>query len=212
MNLKSYWNEIHRTKPPDQVSWFQREATRSLRLMQEVAPARNSAILDVGGGASTLVDGLLALGYQQLTVLDISTEALARAQQRLGGAADRIVWLEASVLDVALPARGFDLWHDRAGFHFLTSAADRRRYVDQVRRTLRPSGHLLLATFAEDGPARCSGLEVRRYSREQLHEEFGAGFKMLASEREEHVTPSGARQAFTYCLFRYEPAKDSAVS
>lgn len=202
---KSYWEQVYRTKGPDQVSWFQPEATLSLELIQQVAPARDSAIIDVGAGASTLVDGLLIAGYGRITVLDLSPAALAQAQQRLPNAAGSVVWREADVLTADLPVAAFDMWHDRAVFHFLTSAADRARYVAQVRHAVRSGGYVLVATFAEDGPTRCSGLDVARYSPDALHSEFGSDFRLVESRREEHDTPWGARQAFTYCLCRYEP-------
>lgn len=205
MDPKSYWEQVYRTKGPDQVSWFQPEATLSLELIQQVAPARDSAIIDVGAGASTLVDGLLVAGYGRITVLDLSPAALAQAQQRLPNAAGSVVWREADVLTADLPAAAFDMWHDRAVFHFLTSAADRARYVAQVRHAVRSGGYVLVATFAEDGPMRCSGLDVARYSPDALHSEFGSDFRLVESRREEHDTPWGARQAFTYCLCRYEP-------
>lgn len=205
MDPKSYWEQVYRTKGPDQVSWFQPEATLSLELIQQVAPARDSAIIDVGAGASTLVDGLLIAGYGRITVLDLSPAALAQAQQRLPNAAGSVVWREADVLTADLPAAAFDVWHDRAVFHFLTSAADRARYVAQVRHAVRSGGYVLVATFAEDGPTRCSGLDVARYSPDALHSEFGSDFRLVDSRREEHDTPWGARQAFTYCLCRYEP-------
>lgn len=205
MDLKSHWDKVYREKAPDQVSWFQPEARLSRELIQQVAPDRDAAILDVGAGASTLIDGLVAAGYRRLTVLDLSTAALAQSQQRLGPGATGVVWLEADVLIAPLPEASIDLWHDRAVFHFLTAPADRQRYVEQVRRAVRPGGHVLVATFAEDGPTRCSGLAVARYSPAALQREFGRDFLIVESRREEHATPSGALQAFTYCLCRYVP-------
>jgi SAM-dependent methyltransferase len=205
MDPHAHWDAVYRQRAPDQVSWFQPEARLSLDFISQANPDRHVSILDVGGGASTLVDGLLALGYEQLTVLDISGAALQHARQRLGSAAHRVSWMEADVLRVGLPAGSIDVWHDRAVFHFLTDAASRHRYVSQVRRLVRPGGHVLVATFAEDGPVRCSGLAVARYSATDLHGEFGEGFQLLRSTREEHVTPGGVRQAFTYCLCRCDP-------
>jgi len=187
------------------VSWFEPEATLSLDLVQRVATTRRESIIDIGAGAATFVDGLLRAGYQQITVLDLSATALAHAQRRLGDRARAIQWREADILEAALPRRAFDVWHDRAVFHFLTRAADRSAYVAQVRRALRPRGFALVATFATDGPSRCSGLEVARYSANALHAEFGADFHLLSSARQIHITPWGAEQAFTYCLCRYEP-------
>ncbi|MFA6955110.1 MAG: class I SAM-dependent methyltransferase [Thermoanaerobaculia bacterium] len=203
MDAKQHWENIYSTKQSTEVSWFQAEAHLSQELIQLVAPDRSAAILDVGGGASTLVDGLLNAGYLRVTVLDLAAAALDQARRRLGSAAAKASWLEGNVLDIALPDAGFDVWHDRAVFHFLTDASDRQRYVDRVKHSVRPGGHVLVATFAEDGPTRCSGLEVARYSPEALHAEFGDSFKMLSSTREQHVTPSGATQRFVYCLCRY---------
>jgi 2-polyprenyl-3-methyl-5-hydroxy-6-metoxy-1,4-benzoquinol methylase len=201
----AHWEHVYRTKGSDRVSWFQPEARLSLELIQQVAPARDAAIIDVGAGASTLVDGLVSAGYRRLTVLDLSEAALAQAQQRLPDGGRSVVWQHADVLTIDLPAGEFDVWHDRAVFHFLTDAADRARYVAQVRHAVKPGGFVLVATFAEDGPMRCSGLEVARYAPETLHGEFGADFHLMESRREEHHTPWGAPQHFTYCLCRYEP-------
>ena len=191
------------------MSWFQPEATLSLQLIQRAAPDRDSAVIDVGGGASTLVDGLLSAGYRRLTVLDLSPAALEQAHRRLGNDANSVVWQAADVLTADFRAAEFDVWHDRAVFHFLTRDADRHRYLAQVRRAVRPGGHVLVATFAEDGPTRCSGLDVARYSPESLHSEFGDDFQVVESLRQEHRTPWGATQAFTYCLCRYEPHASS---
>lgn len=156
----------------------------------------------MGGGASTLVDDLLDAGYTNLTVLDLSAHALAAAHKRLGARAQRVRWLEANVLDAALPRHSYDVWHDRALFHFLTASADRRVYVRQVLHAVRPGGLVIIATFAPDGPDRCSGLPVVRYDAEGLHAEFGAPFRLLRHEREAHHTPAGKVQQFIYCLCR----------
>lgn len=206
MDRRSHWDHVYRTKGPDHVSWFQAEARRSRALIERVAPSRDTRIIDVGAGASTLVDGLLAAGYRDVTVVDLSPTALTLAQQRIGAAADTVTWLSGDVLALSFAAGAFDVWHDRAVFHFLTLPAERARYIAQVRRTVAPGGYVLVATFAEDGPARCSGLEVARYSPAALHGEFGPDFLLLASEREVHTTPTGAEQAFTYCLCRFAPA------
>jgi SAM-dependent methyltransferase len=204
MDLKSHWEGIYRDKLPTQVSWYQPHARRSLDLIRRVSPPPGGAIIDVGGGASTLIDGLLDAGYHDLTVLDLSAAALAVARARLGTRANTVRWVEADVLNASLPTTGYSVWHDRAAFHFLTAPADRARYVAQVRQAVRPGGFVLVATFAGDGPTRCSGLEVNRYSSEALHAEFGAPFHLVASEREEHITPGGVRQAFIYCLCRMD--------
>jgi RimJ/RimL family protein N-acetyltransferase/2-polyprenyl-3-methyl-5-hydroxy-6-metoxy-1,4-benzoquinol methylase len=199
-----HWEHIYRTKGPDQVSWFQAEARLSRQLIERAVPDRAAAIIDIGAGASTLVDGLLASDYQNLTVLDLSPAALTQAQERIGAAAARVQWRVADVLTAALSPGSFDLWHDRAVFHFLVEPADRARYLVQVRATVRPGGHVLVATFAEDGPLRCSGLPVVRYSPAGLQAEFGAGFWLVESHREVHRTPAGTEQAFTICLSRVE--------
>jgi len=204
VNDKAHWDTIYRTKQPHGVSWFQREARVSLDLIRRVAPATTSAIIDVGGGASTLADGLLASGYTSLTILDLSTVALEQARARLGRDAARVIWRADDVLTADLPRGAFDVWHDRAVFHFLTSAADRARYVEQARHAVHEGGHALVATFAHDGPTRCSGLSVARYTADALYSQFGAGFRLLESVREEHITPTGIRQAFVYCLCRRE--------
>jgi len=186
------------------VSWYQQTADLSLQMIAG-ATGTNSAIIDVGGGASTLVDGLLHAGYSDITVLDLSRTALDLAQKRLGVVSQRVLWLEANVLTVELKPGSYDIWHDRAVFHFLTTAQDRERYVEQVRRAVKPGGHVLIATFAEDGPERCSGLPVARYGADALHAEFGSDFRLITSERQQHITPWGAPQTFTYCLCRYCP-------
>lgn len=203
MNTKQHWESIYQTKGASEVSWFQPEARLSLRLIQEAVPDRAAAICDIGGGASTLVDGLLASGYSAISVLDLSGRALDTARHRLGALAPDVRWIEADVLDVDLPPESLDVWHDRAVFHFLTDPLDRQRYVTQVRRTVRPGGHVLVASFADNGPTRCSGLEVVRYSPESMHGEFGPDFRLLSSTRETHITPDGARQEFVYCLCRH---------
>jgi SAM-dependent methyltransferase len=204
MDPKSYWEEIYRNKRPTQVSWYQPHALRSLDLIRRVSPPPNGAIIDVGAGASTLIDDLLDAGYHDLTVLDLSGTALAEARTRLGTRADGVRWIEADILNARLPEAGYSVWHDRAVFHFLTAPADRARYTAQVRGAVRAGGFVLVASFADDGPTRCSGLQVERYSPEALHAEFGAPFRLLASEREEHMTPKGVRQAFIYCLCRMD--------
>jgi len=204
MDSREHWDQVYRSRGASGVSWYQQSADLSLRMIAaERGP--DSAIIDVGGGASTLVDGLLEAGYRDITVLDLSRTALDLAQQRLGVSSQRVQWLEANVLTVELKHGSYDVWHDRAVFHFLTSARDRVGYVEQVRRAVKPGGHVLVATFAEDGPERCSGLPVAKYGADALHAEFGSDFRLIKSERQRHITPWGAPQAFTYCLCRYCP-------
>jgi SAM-dependent methyltransferase len=204
MNREKHWDRIYRTKAPTEVSWYQPEARLSLELIHRVAPELDAPVLDVGGGASTLADGLLSAGYRDVTVLDLAPAALARAQERLGERATQVRWIVADALDAPLPRASCAVWHDRALFHFLTDARDRARYVAQAQRVIRPGGHVIVAGFGPEGPSQCSGLEVVRYSPEGLHTEFGAAFRLLDSAREDHRTPGGSVQAFVYCLCRLE--------
>lgn len=201
---ESHWETIYRTRNPTLVSWYQFEPRLSLDLVQRVASDPDAPIIDVGAGASMLVDRLLDAGYRDLTALDLAPSALAIAQIRLGARASRVTWVAASVLDVALRPAAYAVWHDRALFHFLTDPDERARYVAQVRRALRPGGHVVVASFGPSGPTRCSGLDVVRYSPEAMHAGFGAGFRLVESVAEEHRTPSGSTQAFTYCVLRLE--------
>jgi ubiquinone/menaquinone biosynthesis C-methylase UbiE len=202
MDRHEHWERVYRRNAPSAVSWYQAQATVSLELISRVCPERGAPIVDVGGGASTLADSLLDAGYRNLTVLDLSAAALSAARQRLGPRARDVIWIEADVLAVPLAPSSFAVWHDRAVFHFLTDPGDRATYVDAVRRAVRPNGHVIVASFASDGPARCSGLEVVRYSPETMHAQFGPDFRLLDSVREEHRTPSGSTQPFVYCLCR----------
>ena len=202
MDPKKHWETIYRTKDVHSVSWFQPEARESLDLITGFAPERATPIIDVGGGASVLVDDLLAAGYADVTVLDLSETALEISRQRLGDRAAKVKWIAGDVRNAPLGDGEYGLWHDRAVFHFLTDAADRQAYVAQVERTVRSSGYVLIATFAEDGPATCSGLPVVRYSAESLHLEFGPAFRVVASAHEDHRTPAGREQSFLYCLCR----------
>lgn len=201
-NKKTHWETVYETKPADSVSWFQPHAEKSLEIIQATGQNKHAALIDVGGGASTLVDDLLNLGYNNLSVLDLSAAALKVAQDRLGAKAATVNWLVGDITTVSLPANAYDIWHDRAVFHFLTEEADRRAYVAQVMRSVRPNGHIIIATFAEDGPEKCSGLPVMRYSPEALHQEFDRGFQLVSQDKETHHTPFGTDQQFIYCYCR----------
>lgn len=205
MQSKEHWNHVYTTKTSTSVSWFQAHANQSVELIRQAGVAKAAAIIDVGGGASTLVDDLLDDHYRHLTVLDLSDAALAMARERLATRASEVSWIAGDITQVELPVHAYDVWHDRAVFHFLTSAADREAYVRAVIRAVKPGGLVIVATFAEDGPDHCSGLPVMRYSADALHAEFGAPFTLLRQEREEHHTPAGATQKFIYCLCRKEP-------
>jgi SAM-dependent methyltransferase len=202
MDRRAHWERVYRTKAATDVSWYQPEARISFELIRRVTSDRSTPILDVGGGASTLVDGLLDAGYSDVTVLDLAASALGEAKLRLGSRARAVRWVEADVLAADLEEHRYGIWHDRAVFHFLTDANSRARYVHQTRRAVRPGGHVIVASFAPEGPDRCSGLDVIRYSAASLHAEFGSGFTLLDSVREEHRTPGGTAQSFVYCLCR----------
>ncbi len=202
MHTQNHWETVYTTKPADGVSWFQPHAEMSMRFIRASGLGRDAAILDVGGGASTLVDDLLDGGYTQVGVLDLSAAALAESRHRLGPRADTVRWVVADITQADLAPHSIDLWHDRAVFHFLTTEADRAAYVRQVLRALKPGGHAIVATFGVDGPAQCSGLPVMRYAPDALHAEFGAAFTLLAHEEQLHHTPLGSDQHFIYCMCR----------
>ena len=198
----SHWENIYRTKSPDSVSWFRPHLERSLSLIEQAVPHRNAKIIDVGAGESTLVDDLVAHGYSNVTVLDISEKALAVTRDRLGQSAKSVQWICADVTRDPLPAHFYDLWHDRAVFHFLTTDEERRSYVHAVEHAVKPGGHVIVSTFGPEGPTKCSGLPVVRYDAEDLHDEFGHHFKLIESSEELHTTPSGTVQQFLYCYCR----------
>lgn len=204
LDPERHWERIYRTKAPTELSWYQPEPHLSVDLIRGVAPDLDAPVIDVGGGASTLIDRLLDAGYRDLTVLDLAPSALAVARQRLGERAGLVTWVADNVLDAPLPSARYAVWHDRAVFHFLTNPSDRARYVAQARRAIRPGGHAMVASFSLEGPPKCSGLDVMRYSPEGMHAEFGEGFRLLRSVREDHPTPTGAIQAFVYCLCRLD--------
>jgi ubiquinone/menaquinone biosynthesis C-methylase UbiE len=202
MKPKEHWEEVYSAKEINAVSWFQEHADCSMRIIKETGVALSSAIIDVGGGSSTLVDDLLLNGFTNLAVLDLSSVALEASKNRLGDKSKNVQWLEANILEIDLPIHKFDIWHDRAVFHFLTTQKDREAYVKTVLRSVKPGGHVIVATFAEDGPTKCSGLPVIRYKPEELHAEFGEAFLLTHHEKESHKTPSGGVQQFVYCYCR----------
>ena len=200
---QAHWEQVYATRAVDAVSWFEPEAAQSFSLIQALAPPPAAAVIDIGGGASVLVDRLLDAGYRRPTVLDIADGALAASRRRLGERASRATWVCGDVLDAALPPAANDLWHDRAVFHFLTTPAQRLRYRRQLEHALRPDGYLVIACFAPDGPSRCSGLPVVRYSAATLGAELGPCFMPLQETQVLHTTPAGATQHFLYMSFRY---------
>ena len=201
MDRREHWNRVYQTRAPDSVSWYQRRPDVSLELIAASGIAKDARIIDVGGGASVLVDHLLDLGYSKLAVLDVSGAALNASRSRLEARAAAVEWLEGDVTTFEPPHR-YALWHDRAAFHFLTDAGDRARYVATLRRALNPGGAVIIATFALDGPPKCSGLDVVRYDERSIAAELGAEFELREVRREAHVTPGKAEQQFHYFRFR----------
>jgi SAM-dependent methyltransferase len=199
MNRQEHWNHVYTTKSVTEVSWYEREPEPSLTLIRRwlKVPSR---IIDIGGGASVLVDRLVSAGYQ-MTVLDISAKALEHSQQRLGAQAFQVTWIEADITAIDPPGE-FDLWHDRAVFHFLTDPTERQAYISLAEQTVRPGGLLILGVFADDGPTRCSGLEVCRYSEESLAAEFSRSFRIVEVHPHHHLTPAQKDQSFIYAVFQ----------
>lgn len=199
---QAHWDGIYTRTAPDAVSWYRPHLETSLRLIQDTA-GPNASILDVGGGHSTLLEDLLQLGYRKITVLDVSEVALNQAKQRVGAAAGSVIWQVGDILAASLPEAHYDVWHDRAVFHFLTNPQDRSAYIHQATQALKPGGQMIVATFGPQGPMKCSGLEVCRYSAESLAEVLGPRFLLIESLTEIHNTTFGAEQQFLYCSFRF---------
>jgi SAM-dependent methyltransferase len=199
MDPKAHWDHVYRTKRPAEVSWYRPHLEVSIGLIERAARHHDAQIIDVGGGEATLVDDLLARGYHNLSVLDLSPTALAVARERLGAAAQKVTWLCGDVTTFYFVKHRYDVWHDRAVFHFLTDREARAAYVRQVARAVKPDGHVIVATFGPEGPTQCSGLEVVRYDADALHGEFGAAFRLVEHRTESHQTPGGAIQQFIYC-------------
>ncbi len=201
---KQHWERVYQNNSEKSTSWFQPRPETSLALFDATNQPHDAPCIDVGGGSSRLVDHLLDLGWQNISVLDIAHSALASAKKRLGTRASQVNWLEQDLLEIDLPS-GYRIWHDRAVFHFLTQAADRERYLQQLQQALVAGGHCIIATFSPQGPEACSGLPVQRYSSEQLTQTLGKNFQLVRTLQEIHTTPAGKDQSFTYCLFAYQP-------
>ena len=202
MNQKEHWEKVYQDKSPNEVSWYKPHLNLSLDLIVKFAASKDVKIIDVGGGASTLADDLLLEGYTHLIVLDISSEAIQKSKERLSERADKVTLIETDILRVDFPQNSFDLWHDRAAFHFLTKPDERKMYIKALAGSLKPGGFLIIASFSLEGPLKCSGLDVMRYSPETLSQELGNNFLFLESINEQHQTPSGALQKFIYCIFK----------
>ncbi|HKD07825.1 MAG TPA: methyltransferase domain-containing protein [Bryobacteraceae bacterium] len=212
MNVEAHWEAVYGAKRFDQVSWFRPHLETSIALIERATQDRSARIIDVGGGESTLVDDLIALGYRNLTVLDVSQTALRVTQERLGERANHVEWIAADITTVNFPSAAYDVWHDRAVFHFLTDPDDRAAYIDRVTKCVKPGGHVIIGTFGVGGPLKCSGLYVRRYDSESLHGEFGKRFRLMDSVTELHETPFGTTQRFLYCFCLVEEWKNAGRS
>jgi ubiquinone/menaquinone biosynthesis C-methylase UbiE len=197
---QAHWENVYTTRDENQVSWFQERPAISLELIKAAGAPPRTSVIDVGGGASRLADVLLEEGYEDVTVLDISEAALLAARSRLGRKATKVSWIVADVTRWE-PPQLYDVWHDRATFHFLTNAADRSAYVDRLRKALRPGGTAIIGTFAMDGPERCSGLPVVRYDATSLAAILGGSFVLVETRRHDHVTPMGSTQRFQFSVF-----------
>jgi len=206
---QSHWERVYTSNNENEVSWFQANPATSVELIRATGATARSAIIDIGGGASRLVDVLLRAGFKSIAVLDLSHAALAAARARLAAEASHVEWIVSDVTQWQ-PARQYDIWHDRAAFHFLTEATDRTAYLKRLRRALRPAGHVIIGTFAADGPERCSGLPVQRYDAAGLQETLGRDFKLLGAHREAHTTPWGSTQSFQFARFQYLAAETAS--
>lgn len=199
MDTKTHWEKVYTTKEPETVSWYRAHLETSVALIERAAHSRSASIIDIGAGESTLVDDLVARRYQNISVLDVSQTALDVTKKRLGPLAPQIKWIVADITQVELEPLAYDVWHDRAVFHFLTSIEQRATYVRNVAHAVKPGGHVIVSTFGPKGPTKCSGLEVMRYDAESLHNEFGLRFRLVESSKEIHQTPFGTSQQFLYC-------------
>jgi SAM-dependent methyltransferase len=202
MDRHAHWEAVYQNKADADLSWFQARPLLSLKLIEAIRP-RPRSVIDIGAGQSSLAGELVAMGIPVVAALDVSEAALERARVRLGERAEQVRWIAADVAAEPPPVLGqFELWHDRAVFHFLTEADDRRRYAALAASTVKPGGHVVIATFGPDGPEKCSGLPVRRYDAEAIAAELRPAFELVGSDAETHQTPWGKGQAFTYAVLR----------
>jgi SAM-dependent methyltransferase len=202
MNQKDHWEQVYSDKQTKNLGWYTPHLQTSLSWIKELELGAEAPIIDVGGGASTLVGDLLDANYRSITVLDISARALSSVKASLGKKAELVNWLEGDITLFELPSQYYELWHDRAVFHFLTEPELQRQYRDKLLNAMKPGGHLIIGTFATEAPPRCSGLPVQRYSQEQLESTLGAEFKLKQHKHELHITPGGVEQMYLYCHFR----------
>jgi 2-polyprenyl-3-methyl-5-hydroxy-6-metoxy-1,4-benzoquinol methylase len=204
MDTKTHWEKVYKAKGPETVSWYRPHLETSLALIERTGAGFSSSIIDVGGGESTLVDDLTSRGYRNVTVLDVSETAIEVCKNRVQQAADHVHWVAADITLTELEPDAYDIWHDRAVFHFLTGMPQRIAYVQNVARSVKRGGHVIVGTFGPEGPRKCSGLDVMRYDADSLHDQFGAKFRLVESFKELHQTPLGGTQQFLYCYCRVE--------
>jgi len=202
MNRRKHWEEIYSTKPTEKLGWYEPDLQTSLTWINDLELLRDAEIIDIGGGASTLVDDLLGKGFKSITVLDISKSSLSSVKARLGEKAESVTWLEGDITAIDLPEKCYELWHDRAVFHFLTEPERRQQYREHLLNALRPGGHVIISTFALEAPPKCSVLPVHRYSHEQLGSTLGEEFELEKYDKEQHITLGGVEQMYLYCQFR----------
>ena len=202
MSLQAHWEKAYLANPPEKLGWFEPHLATSLSWIEDCKPGKDANIIDIGGGACTLVDDLLDRGYESITVVDLSQKALELAWARLGERAALVTWLDEDVTSSSLPACHYDLWHDRAVFHFLTAPQQRQQYRENLLQALRPNGHVIIATFAPEAPPKCSGLPVQHYTAGELSDALGSEFELRRHEKALHITPGGVEQMYLYCHFQ----------
>lgn len=201
LDKKQHWNNIYENRQPDEVSWYQIKPTISLEFLQRAKLPKTASIIDVGGGESFFVDYLLDAGYKNITVLDISDAAIRHARQRVGDKTRMVKWIVSDIVDFE-PEEKYDFWHDRGTFHFLTNEEDIQKYIALIRASVKPKGNVVIGTFSDSGPQRCSGLEIHQYSENLMERQVAPYFTKVASRREDHITPYGTVQNFLFCCFR----------
>ena len=207
MDLQSHWEQVYGSRAPDETSWYEPHLRTSLEWVREAASDLSASIIDVGGGESTLVDDLLTVGYPGLTVIDLANAAIQKSQERLGSRSQSVTWLVGDVTEANLPFRAYDVWHDRAVFHFLIEPEQRAAYIRQIVTALKAGGSVVMATFGPDGPQRCSGLDTMRYDHVSLADILGPQFRLIRHSIVNHRTPFGTTQQFLYCQFSFDPQK-----
>ncbi len=212
MSRREHWEQVYSSKPSERLGWYKPRLQTSLEWISALGLDRDAPVIDVGGGASTLVDDLLERGYTAITVLDLAESALDLIKARLGERRTAVTWLCGDITLLELPENAYELWHDRAVLHFLTEQEDQERYRENLCRALRPGGHIIIGTFAPEAPPRCSGLPVQRYDLERIQQKLGRDFELQRHTKEMHVTPGGVEQMYLYCEFRFAPQAVSGTA